>query len=551
MSHSTKVAKESANKNQTNAPAKTVTSPEQAEVYTLEDLRDETVTQRKLQSMMQQSDTHASLSKLQSAIQNSPRSAHIAQLQNDIDNSPRMQAQRKSMDLNQHRSPMQLVGMNINDEPQLEHEADVMGAKVEKLGHQYATQQRKEDPSKKPTNIEGNDQLTGFPNLLKAGFATMGHDINPTVHYNSTKPAQLNALAYAQGNDIHLGAGQEQHLPHEAWHVLQQRQGRVASTAQFFGHENRQTPLNLGESAGYSPDGIAYTSMSDAAYADWRQTVQCKMGLHGAYTYGGKTTIAQFNNPAEVMQMISLSKNAKAVLLVLEGVLTISAGIGALAATGGVAVIPAVYAICAGIIKLLRAYLTYQGDEKASDLLRFVEAGYAIVGGAVSGNPAIIVFAFAKLLRSILAFFVARKDDGEKEKSVGNKIIMSVSTVLHAVEVAALAFAGGANISEGLSGAGDTSLVLGGAAVLGIAASKGIRTADQGKGAYNAKVEKKTKEEPSNSARTDAETMPETHAQPTLYEEHKAKIKRQQHPEIPMGPVPEEPPPHLSESQTW
>jgi hypothetical protein len=44
------------------------------------------------------------------------------------------------------------------------------------------------------------------------------------VHRNSSKPAQLNALPYAQGNDIHLGPGQEQHLPHEAWHVVQLRQ---------------------------------------------------------------------------------------------------------------------------------------------------------------------------------------------------------------------------------------------------------------------------------------------------------------------------------------
>lgn len=482
------LTKEPANKNQANAPAKNVANSEPAEVFQFEDLRDETVMQRKLQSMMQYGDAHNNMSKLQSAIQNSPRSAHIPQLQNNIDNSPRMQAQRKSMDVNQHRSPMQLAGMNINDEPQLEHEADVMGAKVEKLGHQYVTHQRKKDTGKQ-SNIEGNDQLTGFPNLLKAGFATLGHDINPTVHYNSRKPAQLNAHAYAQDNEIHLGAGQERHLPHEAWHVLQQRQGRVASTAQFFGHKNRQTPLNLGESAGYSPDGIAYTSMSDAAYADWRQTVQCKMGLHGAYSHGGKTTVAQFNNPAEVMQMISLSKKAKAVLLVLEGVLTISASIGAMVATGGVAALPALVGVAVGVVKLLRAYLTYKGEEEGSDLLRYIEALLAIVGGLSSGNPAILVFAFAKLLRSILAFFVARKDDGEKEKSVGNKIIMSVSTVLHAVEVAALAFAGGTNIAEGLSGAGDTSLVLGGAAVAGVAVSKGIRTADQGKGAYDAETE--------------------------------------------------------------
>ena len=53
------------------------------------------------------------------------------------------------------------------------------------------------------------------------------------VHYNSDKPAQMNALAYAQGSEIHLGPGQEKHLPHEAWHVVQQVQGRVRATHQM------------------------------------------------------------------------------------------------------------------------------------------------------------------------------------------------------------------------------------------------------------------------------------------------------------------------------
>ena len=45
--------------------------------------------------------------------------------------------------------------------------------------------------------------------------------------------AQLNAHAYAQGNEIHVAPGQEQHLPHEAWHVVQQAQGRVKPTMQM------------------------------------------------------------------------------------------------------------------------------------------------------------------------------------------------------------------------------------------------------------------------------------------------------------------------------
>ncbi|MDH7974271.1 DUF4157 domain-containing protein [Sphingomonas sp. AR_OL41] len=76
---------------------------------------------------------------------------------------------------------------------------------------------------------------TGLPNQLKAGVeALSGVSLdNVRVHRNSPKPAQLNAHAYAQGTDIHLAPGQERHLPHEAWHVVQQAQGRVAPTRQL------------------------------------------------------------------------------------------------------------------------------------------------------------------------------------------------------------------------------------------------------------------------------------------------------------------------------
>ncbi len=78
---------------------------------------------------------------------------------------------------------------------------------------------------------------TGMPDQLKSGIeALSGMDLSGVrVNRNSDKPAQLNALAYAQGNEIHLGPGQEQHLPHEAWHVVQQAQGRVRPTVQMAG----------------------------------------------------------------------------------------------------------------------------------------------------------------------------------------------------------------------------------------------------------------------------------------------------------------------------
>lgn len=76
---------------------------------------------------------------------------------------------------------------------------------------------------------------TGLPNQLKTNIENLsGHSMdNVKVHYNSSKPAQLHAHAYAQGTDIHIGPGKEKYLPHEAWHVVQQKQGRVRPTAQY------------------------------------------------------------------------------------------------------------------------------------------------------------------------------------------------------------------------------------------------------------------------------------------------------------------------------
>ncbi len=89
----------------------------------------------------------------------------------------------------------------------------------------------------KKTNPESDrrENKTGLPDTLKLGIENLsGHSMDDVkVHYNSDKPSQLQADAYAQGADIHLASGQEKHLPHEAWHVVQQKQGRVKPTMQM------------------------------------------------------------------------------------------------------------------------------------------------------------------------------------------------------------------------------------------------------------------------------------------------------------------------------
>lgn len=85
------------------------------------------------------------------------------------------------------------------------------------------------------------ENRTGMPDNLKAGLEQLsGIDLSGVrVHKNSSRPAQLNALAYTQGHDIYIGPSQERHLPHEGWHAVQQLQGRVNPTL-----HSRGVPVN-------------------------------------------------------------------------------------------------------------------------------------------------------------------------------------------------------------------------------------------------------------------------------------------------------------------
>ena len=97
-----------------------------------------------------------------------------------------------------------------------------------------------------------SENKTGLPDNLKARIESLSGLAldNVRVHYNSPRPAQLQALAYTQGTEIHVAPGQEQHLPHEAWHVVQQAQGRVKPTMQMKGG----VPVNNDEELEHEAD---------------------------------------------------------------------------------------------------------------------------------------------------------------------------------------------------------------------------------------------------------------------------------------------------------
>ena len=136
-----------------------------------------------------------------------------------------------SAKLNSSSKAMQLKGLSeqLNHSPRQQQLAQLRAnlnekpvQKQESIEEEKLIQQKEES---KPNN-------TGLPDNLKAGIENLsGHTMDDVkIHYNSGQPAKLQAHAYAQGSDIHLASGQEKHLPHEAWHVAQQKQGRVQPT---------------------------------------------------------------------------------------------------------------------------------------------------------------------------------------------------------------------------------------------------------------------------------------------------------------------------------
>lgn len=129
---------------------------------------------------------------------------------------------------------------------------------------------------------------TGMPDNLKSGIESLsGFSMDDVrVHYNSSKPATVQALAYTQGTDIHVAPGQEKHLPHEAWHVAQQMAGRVSPTTNING-----MPVN---------DNAALEHEADVM---GEKAVQCKGAKKGDFCPKGPLN--------EVFQMVRITVGDK------------------------------------------------------------------------------------------------------------------------------------------------------------------------------------------------------------------------------------------------
>jgi hypothetical protein len=146
-----------------------------------------------------------------------------------------------------------------------------------------------------------------LPGNLKSGIEHLsGIDVSDVkVHYNSSQPAQLHAHAYTQGNQIHVAPGQEKHLSHETWHVVQQKQGRVKPTFQMKGKVNVNNNAGLKKEVGVM--GVRALQMKpdyrhrviNYSYASSRPVIQ-RAGwgdrLYNAASYVGSTRVGRFTS---------------------------------------------------------------------------------------------------------------------------------------------------------------------------------------------------------------------------------------------------------------
>ena len=168
-----------------------------------------------------------------------------------VDNRPEAVAQRKLQEM-------------ANNSPQAQQVAQ-----LQSMADNHSVQNQQP--------IQKKENNTGLPDNLKSGMENLsGVSLDDVkVHRNSDKPAQLQAHAYAQGTDIHLGAGQEKHLPHEAWHVVQQKQGRVKPTMQMKGK------VNVNDDAGLEKEADVMGAKA-LQFIDNRPEVVAQRKLHKA-----------------------------------------------------------------------------------------------------------------------------------------------------------------------------------------------------------------------------------------------------------------------------
>jgi len=203
----------------------------------------------------------------------------------DLDQSPRQTAQAKMLN-NLFASPIQrqapeeeklpgqakFPAQMQEDEEKLPGQAKFpaqMEEEDDDAGQAKFPAQMQEDEEKLPGQAKfpiqekpGEINENGLPKNVQAKMESALNTSfsNVNVHTDSSKASDVGALAYTQGNDIHVAPGQfkpdssegQKLIGHELGHIVQQREGRVQPTGEIGG-----LPLNDNPGLEHEADQVA------------------------------------------------------------------------------------------------------------------------------------------------------------------------------------------------------------------------------------------------------------------------------------------------------
>jgi hypothetical protein len=212
-------------------------------------------------------------------VENRPEATVQRNIQEIINNSPRFQQLQAYQEMAKNSSQVkqlkayQAMANNFT----FQKAQRIERLEEETLQGKFETAQREEIEDEellqgKFETFQQKKNNTGLPDILKSGIENLsGYAMDDVkVHYNSDKPATLQAHSYAQGTEIHLASGQEKHLPHEAWHVVQQKQGRVKPTLRMKGGVNVNDDADLEKEADLMGESIS-KHMKEISYLNSKE----------------------------------------------------------------------------------------------------------------------------------------------------------------------------------------------------------------------------------------------------------------------------------------
>jgi len=123
-------------------------------------------------------------------------------------------------------------------------------------------------------------------------------DVN--VHYHSNQPQRIQAHAFALGSEIHLASGQAEHLPHEAWHVVQQKQGQVQPTGKSQGYAiNADSALET-EASQMGEQAARYAGTGASVLTNKQAATRVIQPMLRAMVKGTGTSLKEINRPTDL-----------------------------------------------------------------------------------------------------------------------------------------------------------------------------------------------------------------------------------------------------------